>query len=94
MDTFRKNFSYGTIKEVGEKDILVNIDGEDVVMELTESNRKPIFEAVEEGIFIVPVDAEKKKLLMTVDTKTLYEVFPELDLKELKGSTDSFEEHE
>lgn len=92
MNTFRNNFTIGQIKEVGEEDVLVNVNGEDIVIPLDDSNKQAIFEAVSEGLFMVPVDAEKHKLLMTVDTQTLYEVFPEAELKELEGSTEPIED--
>lgn len=88
MNAFNKDFSYGIIKEVGEDDILVNVNGQDIEIKLDDSTRKPIYDATEEGIYLVPVDAKNKKLLMTVDTETIYEVFPEADLKELKGATE------
>lgn len=94
MSTFRKNFNLGTIKEVGEDDVLINVNGEDIEFNLDNNNRQEIFNAVEEGLYIVPVDLENKELLMTVDTKTLYEVFPETELEELKGADKELEENE
>lgn len=92
MSTFRNNFRLGTIKEVGEDDVLINVNGKDVEFPLNDSNRQEIFNAVEEGLYIVPVDVENTDLLMTVDTKTLYEVFPETDLEELKDAAKELDE--
>ena len=94
MSTFKNHFSYGVIKEVGEDDVLVSINGQEVEIPLDDSNKKVIFDAVEEGIFIVPVDLEKRQLLMNIDTPTLYEVFPETDLEELAGATDELPDDE
>ncbi|OES43359.1 hypothetical protein [Domibacillus iocasae] len=87
MSTF-KNLSYGLIKEVGEDDVLINLNGEDFEVKLTPENRQPIFDSVEAGNYLVPVDSETKELLMTVDTQTFYEVFPESELAELEGAAD------
>ena len=38
MSTFRNNFRLGTIKEVGEDDVLVNVNGKDVEFPLNDSN--------------------------------------------------------
>jgi len=94
MNTFKKDLSFGLIKEVGEDDILVNVNGQDMEIQLDDSTRKPIYDATEEGLYIVPVDVKNKKLLMTVDTETIYEVFPEADLKELKGATEDYPKSE
>jgi hypothetical protein len=89
-----KKLNYALIKEIGENDVLLECNNEEYVIELTEDIKQPIFEAVEEGIYLVPFDNEKKKILMTVDTKTLYEVFPEHELEELKEATDDIpDEH-
>lgn len=89
---FKQNYTLGLIKEVGEDDVLLSVDNEDVVVPLHEKNKVAVFEAVEEGIYLLPYDKEKNELLMTVDEKTLYEVFPEIELDELKGATDDLEE--
>lgn len=86
MNTFRNNFTLGQIKEVGEESVLVNVKGEDMEFSLDDSNKQPIFDAVSEGVYMIPVDVEKRKLLMTVDTQTLYEVFPETELEALKDA--------
>lgn len=94
MSTF-ENLSYGLIKEVGEDDILLNVNGKDIEIELTADIKQPIFDAIEEGIYMLPFDNVSKKIIMTVDTQTAYEVFPESDLEELEGSTNELpKEHE
>jgi hypothetical protein len=94
MATFEKNFSYGLIKEVGEDDVLVLVDGMEIEIPLDDSTRKPIFDAVENGIYIVPVDVETSKLLITVDAQNYREIFLEADLKELKGAANKTVENE
>lgn len=85
MSTFKENLSYGLIKEIGENDVLISVNGQDFEIELDDSTRRPVYDAASEGIFIVPVDVEKKKLLINVNTQTVNEIFPEGDLKELQG---------
>lgn len=88
------NLNYARIKEIGENDVLLECDNKEYEIELTDDIKQPIYEAVEEGIYLVPFDNESKKILMNVDTQTLYEVFPEHELEELKGATDDIpDEH-
>lgn len=94
MAVFSNNFTLALIKEVGENDLLLTVNGEDIVVELSESNRQPILDSVTDGIYLVPFDSDKNELLMTIDEATLYEAFPEAELSELVGATDEIEEEE
>lgn len=91
---FKQDYTLGLIKEVGEDNILLTVNDEDIVVPLHEKNRVAVFEAVEEGIYLVPYDKKNNELLMTVDEKILYEVFPEFELDELKGATEDLPDDE
>lgn len=88
MSVFSKDYTLALIKEVGENDVLLTVNDQDLEIELNEDNKQAVFDAVSEGIFLIPFDAEKNELLMTVDEAVLHEVFPETELKELDGATD------
>ena len=88
MSVFSRNYTLALIKEVGENDVLLTVNDQDLEIELNEGNKQAVFDAVSEGIFLVPFDAEKNELLMNVDEAVLYEVFPETELNELDGATD------
>lgn len=86
--------NYAFIKEIGEDDVLLECNGKQYEINLGEDTRQPIFEAVEAGVFLVPFDVKNKKILLSVDTDTIREVFPEHDLAELKGATEDIpDEH-
>lgn len=88
MVIFNRKFSYGIVQEVGEDDVLLTVDGVDYEIPLTNDDRQSVFDAVTEGVYILPVDLERKRLLMTVDTNVEYEVFPELEIMDqLAGAT-------
>lgn len=88
MTMFNKEYTLALIKEVGEDDVLVTVNDVEVVVPLDEGNKQAIFDAVSEGVYLVPYDSKNNKFLMTVDEEVLYEVFPELDNEELEGATD------
>lgn len=88
MTVFNKNYTLALIKEVGEDDVLVTVNGGDVVVPLNEGNKQAIFDAVTEGVYLVPYDGKNNQLLMTVDEEVLYEIFPEIQNEELEGATD------
>jgi len=89
-----KNLNYALVKKIGENNVLLECNNKEYEVELTEDIKQPIYDAMEEGIFTVPFDAKNKKILMTVDTKAVYEVFPEHELEELKNATDDIpDEH-
>lgn len=92
MNIFNENYTMGLIKEVGEDDVLLTVNGEDIVVPLHEKNKNIIFEAVEEGVYLVPYDKKNNEILMTVDEKVLYEAFPETELEELKGASEDIPE--
>ncbi len=92
MTMFNKEYTLALIKEVGEDDVLVTVNDVEVVVPLDEGNKQAIFDAVSEGVYLVPYDSKNNKFLMTVDEEVLYEVFPELDNEELEGATDDLPE--
>lgn len=92
MTMFNKDYTLALIKEVGEDDVLVTVNDVEVVVPLDEGNKQAIFDAVSEGVYLVPYDSKNNKFLMTVDEEVLYEVFPELDNEELEGATDDLPE--
>ena len=89
---FSHNYTLGLIKEVGENNVLVSVNGEDIEVTLNENNREAILDMVTENIYLVPFDTNTNEILMTVDEATLYEIFPETDLPELIDSTEEVEE--
>ncbi len=88
VSVFKKDYTLALIKEVGEDDVLVTVNDVDVVVPLHEGNKQAIFDAVSEGVYLVPYDSKNNEFLMTVDEAVLYEVFPELENEELEGATD------
>jgi len=81
MSVFSTNYTLALIKEVGESDVLLSVNEQDIEVQLNEDNKQAVFDAVSKGNFLLPFDAEKNELLMTVDEAVLYEVFPEEELK-------------
>lgn len=92
MAVFSNNYTLGFIKEVGEEDVLISMNGQDVEVKLTESDREAVLQMVTEDVFLVPVDAATNELLLNVDDSVLREEFPELDAPELLGATDDMDE--
>lgn len=92
MAVFSNNYTLGFIKEVGEEDVLISVNGQDVEVKLTESDREAVLQMVTEDVFLVPVDATTNELLLNVDDSVLREEFPELDVPELLGATDDMDE--
>ena len=92
MAVFSNNYILGFIKEVGEEDVLISVNGQDVEMKLTESDREAVLQMMTEDVFLVPVDAATNELLLNVDDSVLREEFPELDAPELLGATDDVDE--
>jgi hypothetical protein len=86
MKELFENLDYATIKGVGEDEVLVTFNGEDYEIKLTDTTRTPIFEAVEQGIYIVPFNSATKELLIEVNTEVMKEYFPEVFMKELDGA--------
>lgn len=83
-----QRISYATIKAIGEDAVLLECNGKEYEIDLLEDTKQPIFDAVEEGIFLVPFDEKNEQLLMSVITSTISEIFPEHELEELKDATE------
>lgn len=88
MAVFSHNYTLGLVKEVGEDDVLISINGTDIVVGLTESDRETVLLMMTENIYLVPVDTDTNELILNVEDSVLHEVFPEMDLPELFGAAD------
>ena len=93
MAVFSHNYTLGLIKEVGEDDVLISINGEDVEVALTKTDRETVLHMVMENIYLVPVDADTNELILNVEDSVLRQSFPEMDLPELLGAADD-DQHE
>ena len=94
MAVFSHNYTLGLIKEVGEEDVLVSVNGEDIEIELKESNREVLLNMVTENVFLVPVDSDTNELILNMDESAIREEFPEMELTELIGAAEEFEGEE
>lgn len=94
MAVFSNNYTLGFIKEVGEEDVLISINGEDIEVKLTDTDREAVLQMVTENVFLVPVDADTNELLLNVDDSVLREEFPEMNLPELLGAANDMDEGE
>ena len=92
MAVFSHNYTLGLIKEVGEADVLVSVNGEDIEIELKESDREVLLHMVTENVFLVPVDSDTNELILNIDEATMREEFPEMELAELLGAAEEFDE--
>ena len=92
MAVFSHNYTLGLIKEVGEADVLVSVNGEDIEIELKESDREVLFHMVTENVFLIPVDSITNELILNIDEATMREEFPEMELAELLGAAEEFDE--
>ena len=92
MAVFSHNYTLGLIKEVGEEDVLVSVNGEDIEIELKESDREVLFHMVTENVFLIPVDSITNELILNIDEATMREEFPEMELAELLGAAEEFDE--
>ena len=92
MAIFSHNYTLGLIKEVGEEDVLVSVNGEDIVIELKESDREVLLHIVTENVFLVPVDSDTNELILNIDEATMREEFPEMELAELLRAAEEFDE--
>lgn len=88
MAVFSHNYTLGLVKEVGENDVLISINGTDIVVDLTERDRETVLLMMTENIYLVPVDTDTNELILTVEDSVLHEVFPEMELPELFGAAD------
>ena len=92
MAVFSHNYTLGLIKEVGEEDVLVSVNGEDIEIELKESDREVLLHMVTENVFLVPVDSDTNELILNMDESAVREKFPEMELAELLGAAEEFDE--
>jgi len=90
------NYKLALIKSISEESVVLEYRGKQYEIELSEDEKQPLYDNMEEGVFLVPFDLDSQKLLMTVDTKETYEVFPEAKMlgSELDGSVEDYEEEE
>lgn len=90
------DYNLAKIKSISEDSVVLEFRGKQYEVELTDEDRQPLYDGMEEGIFLVPFDSKKQKILMTVDTKEVYETFPEVKMldSELEGSVKSYEEED
>lgn len=92
MVVFSHNYTLGLIKEVGEEDVLISVNGEDIEIELKETDREVLLNMVTENVFLVPVDSDTNELILNIEESVIQEEFPEMDLTELIGAADEFDE--
>lgn len=90
------NYKLALIKSISEESVVLEYRGKQYEIELSEDEKQPLYDNMEEGVFLVPFDLDSQKLMMTVDTKETYEVFPEAKMlnSELEGSVENYEEEE
>lgn len=90
------NYKLALIKSISEESVVLEYRGKQYEIELSEDEKQPLYDNMEEGVFLVPFDLDSQKLMMTVDTKEIYEVFPEAKMlnSELEGSVENYEEEE
>lgn len=71
--TFDRNFTYGTILEVGEKNVLVNVQDEKLEIDLTDDVREVVFHNVEVGIYMIPIDLKNKRIVLTEKSNVIFD---------------------
>ena len=72
--TFDRNFTYGTILEVGEKNVLVNVQDEKLEIDLTDDVREAVFHNVEVGIYMIPIDVENKRIVLAEKSNVFFDL--------------------
>ena len=92
MAVFSHNYTLGLIKEVGEEDVLVSVNGEDLEIKLKESDREVLFSMVTANVFLVPIDSDTNELILNMEESAVREEFPEMELAELMGANEEFDE--
>ena len=80
------DFNLALIKKIGEDSVVLEFRGKQYEVELKEEEKQPLYDGMEEGVFLVPFDLKNEKILLTVDTQEGYEVFPEV--KRLESELD------
>lgn len=93
MTVFNKEITLGFVKEVSENDVLITVNEKEYLVELTKDNREPLFQALEENIFIVPFNLETNEIMMDVNDEVIREMFPETELEEILNAVDVPEEY-
>lgn len=94
MSVFSSNFTLAVILEVGEDDVLLSVDNEEIELKLTDKNRETVLISAQEGDFIIPFDRENNEILADIDEEDEKELFSEYELEELQNATDDIpEEH-
>lgn len=90
------DFNLALIKKIGEDSVVLEFRGKQYEVELKEEEKQPLYDGMEEGVFLVPFDFKNEKILLTVDTQEVYEVFPEVKRleSELDGAIENYEEDE
>ncbi|WP_341963660.1 hypothetical protein NM897_17390 (plasmid) [Planococcus maritimus] len=90
------DFNLALIKKIGEDSVVLEFRGKQYEVELKEEEKQPLYDGMEEGVFLVPFDLKNEKILLTVDTQEVYEVFPEVKRleSELDGAVENYEEDE
>ncbi len=90
------DFNLALIKKIGEDSVVLEFRGKQYEVELKEEEKQPLYDGMEEGVFLVPFDLKNEKILLTVDTQEVYEVFPEVKRleSELDGAIENYEEDE
>lgn len=90
------DFNLALIKKIGEDSVVLEFRGKQYEIELKEEEKQPLYDGMEEGVFLVPFDLKNEKILLTVDTQEVYEVFPEVKRleSELDGAIENYEEDE
>lgn len=90
------DYKLALLKRISEETVVLEYRGKEYEIELSEEEKQPLYDNMEEGVFLVPFDVDSQKLMMTVDTKEVYEVFPEAKMldSELEGSVKNYEEEE
>ena len=71
---------------------MVSVNGEDIEIELKESDREVLLHMVTENVFLVPVDSNTNELILNIDEATMREEFPEMELDELLGAAEEFDD--
>ncbi|MBT2583122.1 hypothetical protein [Planococcus sp. ISL-109] len=94
MAVFSHNYTLGLIKEVGEKDVLISVNGKDIEVELKETDRETLLHMVTENIFLIPVDSDTNQLILNIEESAVRETFPEMELPELMGASEEVDEKE
>ncbi|MCT6922828.1 hypothetical protein [Metasolibacillus sp.] len=77
-----KNTIFAFIKELDRHGVLLQANGEEVNVALTEENRQFIFEAIEQGTYIVPFNKANQEIVM--DLSSLH--YPEMGSPALKDA--------